>query len=321
MSRLRVRTPSRLHFGLFGLGTESGRQFGGVGLMVDDPGLEVLVEPSDSWDARGPLSDRARALATDLVRRLAAEGHPVGPVRVTTLRAPEAHVGLGVGTQLSLAVARALTELAGLPDTPVETLARLTGRGRRSGIGIHGFREGGLIVDGGRLGPQPTPTRLLRYPFPRTWSVLLIIPERGTGLSGADEVRAFEQLPPIPDGATDRLCRLVLLGLLPAILETDLGAFGQALTEMQEIVGATFAPAQGGRYSSPIAEPLVSRLKDLGLTGIGQSSWGPALYAFTDAGPDSRDAIRETLRADFQLPADRVFWTRASETGATCPTD
>src|SRR5262249_26544727 len=150
----------------------------------------------------------------------------------------------------------------------------------RSGIGIHGFREGGLIVDGGRLGPQETPTRLLRYPFPRDWSVLLAIPERGTGLSGAEEVRAFEQLPPIPDSATDRLCRLVLLGLLPALLETDLRAFGEALTEMQEIVGATFAPAQGGRYSSPTAEPLVSRLKALGLTGIGQSSWGPTLYAF-----------------------------------------
>ena len=40
MTRCRLRTPSRLHFGLFGWGPEARRQFGGVGLMVDDPGLE-----------------------------------------------------------------------------------------------------------------------------------------------------------------------------------------------------------------------------------------------------------------------------------------
>src|SRR5205823_5324524 len=103
----------------------------------------------------------------------------------------------------------ALTELAGLAGTSVETLALLTGRGQRSGVGIHGFREGGLIVDAGRRESRSVPTRLLQLPFPEEWSILIIIPERATGLFGSEEAHAFDTLSPLPDASSDRLCRLV----------------------------------------------------------------------------------------------------------------
>ena len=67
-------------------------------------------------------------------------------------------------------------ELAGLSLFPVEALARLTGRGRRSGIGVHGFAEGGLIVDAGRRGHHDLPTKLIRLPFPPSWSILIVLP-------------------------------------------------------------------------------------------------------------------------------------------------
>jgi beta-RFAP synthase len=286
--------------------------------MVDDPGLEVLVERSSHWEASGPLGGRALGIAMEVGRYLETDGHPIGPLRLTTLHTPEAHVGLGVGTQLSLAVARGLTALAGRSDVPVETLARLTGRGRRSGIGIHGFGEGGLIVDGGRRAGQDVPTRLLRYAFPPEWSVLLVVPERATGLFGLEESQAFETIPPVAGGPTDRLCGLVLLGLLPALVESDLDRFGEALTEIQEVVGGTFSSVQGGRFASPKSESLVARMKALGLTGIGQSSWGPTLYALSRDDEDSRHLIRETLRLEYRLPEDRILWTRASTTGAEC---
>ena len=41
---LRILTPSRLHFGLLGWGPQAPRQFGGVGLMVERPGLEIVAE-------------------------------------------------------------------------------------------------------------------------------------------------------------------------------------------------------------------------------------------------------------------------------------
>ena len=58
MTPLRIRTPSRLHFGLLGWGPRRARQFGGVGLMIEAPGLELTAEPAPDWSFAGPLADR-----------------------------------------------------------------------------------------------------------------------------------------------------------------------------------------------------------------------------------------------------------------------
>ena len=45
----RVVAPSRLHFGLFNVATGAeGPKFGGVGLMVERPGVVVVARPADS---------------------------------------------------------------------------------------------------------------------------------------------------------------------------------------------------------------------------------------------------------------------------------
>ena len=57
------------------------------------------------------------------------------------------HVGLGSGTQLALAVARALAELY---DVERGARALAAAVGRRSAIGTWTFDDGGLVVEGGR---------------------------------------------------------------------------------------------------------------------------------------------------------------------------
>ena len=59
---MHIRTPSRLHFGLLGWGTQAGRQFGGIGLMIDAPGIELTVEPASSWRIEGPHAPRVAQL-------------------------------------------------------------------------------------------------------------------------------------------------------------------------------------------------------------------------------------------------------------------
>jgi predicted sugar kinase len=39
------------------------------------------------------------------------------------------------------------------------------------------------------------------------------------------------------------------MALLPALADGDLAAFGRALTEIQEVTGRWFAPAQGGTFA------------------------------------------------------------------------
>ena len=317
MPRLLVRTPSRLHFGLLSWGAGPPRQFGGIGLMIDAPALEITAEPAPNWSAEGPSSGRVLELAVRVADRLASRRFEVKPARMVVHRAPPEHSGLGSGTQVGLGVARLLTALGGWPEFEVVDLAGLAGRGLRSGIGLHGFARGGLIVDGGRRGPEGIPPLLAHVPFPTDWSVLVLIPRPEPGLHGPAEVRAFAELPPSPGALVDRLCHLVLLGILPAVIEHDLPRFGEALEELQERVGRGFAPAQGGIFARPELETIAGTLRALNLKGVGQSSWGPTLYGFSDAPAADRAALLAEILARTGLPPSAGFWTSASLRGAT----
>lgn len=315
MTRLHIQTASRLHFGLLGWGPNAPRQFGGIGLMVEDPGLVVTGEPAKRFEAVGPLADRVSALLRR-VEGTEAAGVPLRPIRVEIQRAPEEHLGLGVGTQVDLAVSRLLLGLSGVENPSLEQLAALSGRGRRSGIGLHGFHRGGLLVDAGHRAPGSIPPLVARMDFPADWSILIVRPAGPKGRHGPDESTAFAKLPPFPERVTERLCRLVLLDILGAVAERDLETFGAALTELQRHVGAAFAAAQGGVFASPEAELLIAELERLGLVGAGQSSWGPTLYAFGDVSTDRRRAIAQELQARLEPPPREILWTRARNQGA-----
>jgi beta-RFAP synthase len=307
----RVTTGTRLHFGLIGLGADAPRRFGGVGLIVDSPGMVLRAEPAAEWRAVGPLAERAAAFA----RRFA---HSVGvdqPQCLMIERAPPEHVGLGTGTQLGLAVCRALATTWGLNLTPIE-LAQHSGRGLRSAVGIHGFEHGGLLIDGGKRDPNDIAPLLVRTAFPAEWPIVLAIPAASEGLHGADEQRAFAELAVSAPGQADVLCRLVLLGMLPALAERDCRTFGEALYEFNRRVGEVFAPAQGGVYAGPTTSALVEWFRRHGVSAVGQSSWGPTVFAIVPDGVMARElAVR--LGHEMGAEAVRVVVMQARNRGAT----
>lgn len=318
---VRVRTGSRLHFGVFALSAETSgaamwpncdgdavvpaRRFGGVGLMVEAPGLEVSVEPAPSWSAVGPSSERALGFA----RQFAATLPTCPPHRVTVERCPPEHMGLGTGTQLGLAVARALAESCGLSLNATE-LARRTGRGRRSALGVHGFEAGGFLVEAGKRGVEPVAPLVARAEFPPEWRVVLVLPPWGRGLHGEREIEALNHLTDGPDalGRTDALCRLVLLGMLPALAERDIVTFGEALYDFNRRVGESFRPVQGGLYSHPATAEVVAFLRGHGACGPGQSSWGPAAFVVTEDG-DRAITLASGLRERFRLGSTDILIT------------
>ena len=319
MTRLSIRTGSRLHFGLLGWGPQALRQFGGVGLMIQKPGIEILAEPASEWAFEGPLAGRVRDLVLRIVQQqpeLQQNLPKLSPAAIKVVSTPSEHVGLGVGTQLSLAVVRILLELAGQTSATLDTIARLSGRGRRSGIGLHGFVQGGLIVDGGRRDEAHPPPMLTRLSFPEDWSVLIVQLAGTPGRHGSDEIHAFSSLPPVPDTVTERLCRLVLLGILPAVIEHDLPSFGDAVSELQNRVGTAFAPIQGGVYATTQSQAIISEFAQLGLVGAGQSSWGPTLYAFGTLSESDRIAVSARLSEKFSIGPNRLMWTAALNHGA-----
>src|SRR2546422_10890332 len=102
--------------------------------------------------------------------------------------------------------------------------------------------------------------------------------------------------------------------LLPAVAVADLAAFGAALTEVQRITGGWFAPAQGGIFAPGETGELVEQLRRWGAIGVGQSSWGPAVYGIVaDAGAAA--ALAERVRAMLR-PGGAVYEGGFSQGGA-----
>jgi beta-RFAP synthase len=280
--------------------------------MVQAPGLELTAAPAASWSAEGPLAERALALAQQFARTLPE----ARPHRLTVDRCAPEHAGLGTGTQLGLAVARALAAAHGLDLGAVE-LARRVGRGRRSALGVHGFARGGFLIEAGKRGAEAVAPLAARQDFPEEWRVVLVLPPWGQGLHGAAEGRALEGL---HDGSwplaqTDALCRLALLGMLPALAERDLRGFGEALYDFNRRVGEAFRPVQGGTYAHPPAAEVAAFVRGQGVPGVGQSSWGPALFAVSGDAERAAD-LRRRLCERFGLADAEVLVTAACNRGA-----
>lgn len=275
----RVVAPSRLHFGLL---HAADRRFGGCGLMIDAPGVAVAVEPAADWSGEGPNAGRA----VEFAKRVTHEPH-----RVVVERCPPEHVGLGVGTSLGLAVAKAIR-----PDLPTAELARLVGRGRRSGVGLHGFDRGGFVIDGGKDDDAALPRLAARYDFPPAWRVVLIQPEQPAPWHGSAEASAFARVRENP--AEERMRDLLDGDLGPAVAATEYERFAHALGEYNRLAGEPFARDQGGAYAGRVVSSLVEAVAGLGFPGVGQSSWGPTVFAVT---PDAERAeeLAEAIRGRF----------------------
>ena len=292
--RLWLEAPARLHFGVLDLRGSLGRRFGGLGAAVPSPSLLLEAAAAREVTASGP--DAARVV--EFARRFLDHHGATGGAELVVHRAIPAHSGLGSGTQLGLGVARLLAELYGLPSE-APALARAVDRGRRSAIGTWTFALGGFIVEGGRrTGGDAIAPMLARFEVPERWRCVIAVPPGAPGLSGDAEASAFEELPPAPEREVERVAHLVLMQLLPALAEGDLAGFGGALSAVQRITGAWFAPRQGGVFAPGLGVELIERMIEWGVPGVGQSSWGPAVYGIVDgaaAGAELAGRLRERL--------------------------
>lgn len=299
-----IRTPARLHLGFLDLNGNLGRRFGSIGLALTGLCTELTgTRAGDQLEVSGP--DRARV--HEYARRLMVEAGLAGGVRLNVMRAIPGHAGLGSGTQLALATGVALCRLFNL-RLSIDDVARLLGRGHRSGIGVGTFQHGGFILDGGRGSLDAIPPVLCRLPVPEAWRFLLILNREGRGISGDPEDDAFAHLPQMDADCAAEICRLVLMQVLPALAEVDCGVFGSAITRIQDLIGRHFAGVQSGPYADPGVQDVLRFLSEQGAAGIGQSSWGPtgfAIYASETMAFHAlrgvRDRWRDSRLLDFVL--------------------
>ncbi len=309
-----ISAASRLHFGMFSFGHVDQRQFGGVGVMVNRPRVELTVSEGTTLRVSGPLAQRVANMIGHLGREWGLASPPACQVNVKC--APPPHTGLGVGTQLDLAVAAGLRHFLGQPRlSPIE-LAGYTGRGGRSSIGTHGFVYGGLLVDTGKLAEEPLGTLEARHPVPSTWRIVLIRTSQQPGPSGMPEKTAFKRLAPVPPAVTDELWKITRHELLPALHKSDLAKFGEAVYQFGLLAGGCFAEVQDGPFASQPIQKLVDAIRARGVAGTGQSSWGSTVFAFTGDQTEA-EALSHTLTTEEGIDSGSITIAEPNNDGAT----
>ncbi len=306
---LRIRTPSRIHMTLIDLNGTIGRVDGGVGITLEEPYIEIEAEKSDMVTVTGD---------PDLKERMQSACEIVGPGKGISINIKKSywnHIGLGSGTQAALVAGMAMTKLYDLNITPRD-IAIKVGRGGTSGIGIAAFEKGGFILDGGHKmgvknaflpssfskGIPPAPL-LANYELP-PWDIVLAIPP----LKGAHDIYEkdmFTRLCPIPLCEVERLCHIILMQMMPAILDQDLDTFGKSINAVQEV---GFKKRE--LDLQPGAREILEVIRSNGAAGAGMSSFGPTLYAITDQPRKIVSAIKKFK------PECAIIQTKAKNTGA-----
>ena len=266
--RVYVKTSARLHLGIIDLNGDLGRMFGGLGVAIDRPNVILEAQKSRTLTVKGEKTGLARDIAAWFLKAYKLKENVAIDVKQVI---PE-HVGLGSGTQLAMAVAASISRLFDVKTSPYEWAAIL-GRTAQSGVGTGVFAQGGLVVEAGKNIKNPsckTIPVICRQPFPDEWRFVVAIPTTKKGLAKEAETAAFKNLPTMPAEEVGKICRLIMMRLLPAIAEKDIESFGKALTQIQNIVGDNFTQAQGGRFSSSPASQTIGFMIENGVLVLGR---------------------------------------------------
>ncbi|MBD3190109.1 MAG: hypothetical protein GF308_05675 [Candidatus Heimdallarchaeota archaeon] len=305
--QIKIQTPCRLHFSLIDLNGNLGRINGGIGVALDEPGWIIQgFDQTIENDRNFPISKKALAGIRKFDRYFGTDSQNFS---FQILESIPAHVGLGSHTQFLLAIGLMLTRFHGI-SASIREIAKAVERGGTSGIGVAAFEAGGIIVDGGHsFGPgkqkesflpssvskaPPPPVIFRNYP-PKNWKFIVFRPNIRKGASGSEEVNLFKTECPIPEEDVEKLSRLILMKILPAIVERDIITFGEGLNELQ----TKFQRFGFERYGDFIEDLLEQLRRTNHVFGAGISSFGPTIFALTDSKAHALETI-EKITENYQ---------------------
>lgn len=311
---IKVSAPSRIHFGLFGGRNDKGVSFGGLGAMVDHPGIEITLEADDQFSFAGPQQERLREFVEAWIEQAKLDSPE--QFRLELVQSPASHVGLGTGTQLGMAISAALFQFYFGEIPSIEKVAQFAQRGLRSGVGIYGFLHGGFIVDRGREPDQELPQLDIHLTFPQDWRIVLMQLRSTPTFFGQKEVNVFEGRKKLDlISKRNRLIEIANEKILPALLHADFGKFAESIFEFGKTSGSYFSSIQGGPFNGKRITEIIDLARQHEITGVGQSSWGPTVYALASS-EEHANQIVELLSVHLH-DDEPVIISKPSLSGAT----
>lgn len=299
---VRLRIPYRLHLGFYRY-RDLPYLFGSTGVAVGEPYLMMKVSAGieDKPSIKAPTTESERIVSEVLKALDVKRG-----VSVEIEGFLKHHVGLGSRTKLVMGLLKSLKILGCVEGkTPVDYLARKLGVGRVSGIGIYTFLHGGFVVDTGVFQSNGTlkyPELLLRLRPPR-WRALIVVPEGIKGFHEKEEERILSDVEPHKNQAE---LYALLTHLITSVRLGDFQLFSKSLSRIQLFAGQYFSKYQGGMYSSEASSLIAETLSKSGVTALGQSSWGPAVYGFVEGWKKAEKIVR--VLSELSTSLKLSFW-------------
>ena len=311
MVKCRITTPCRIHLSLIDENGYIGRVDGGIGLMLDRP--NVIFEASNNAEEFQIEAHKYYRESIEVIIEQASKVFKAYNINNKNYhfklkRYFPSHVGLGSKTQLSLAIAVAITKLKDINDVSIEELTKLVNRGGTSGIGWRGFEKGGFIVDAGHefgkgkeketfLPSSASKTAnpaltILRYQIPEHWRFVLVIPNVKKGAYGDEEVSIFQSHAPIPREEVNEVSHQILMKLVPGIIRKDLEGFGEGLKRIQNIGFKNIEIS----LQHEIVKDVLTFFEDYGVKAYGMSSFGPSVVGIVESDDEANDLLKAAQR-------------------------
>ncbi len=311
-SKITVTAPAHLHTGNFDMTGDLGRLYGTVGFAVDMP-LEIEVSKAKDVKAEDEAAFLFASRFVDAYKLAGAE--------VVVKRSIPKFVGMGYHTTLALSIGLALAKMYGLKLT-TEQIALTMKRGAITSLGVHAFKVGGFIVEGGfRVAEREKmiPPLIFRQDIPKNWQFVIAIakePQEKIVKMRENEDHILRNLKLMPKETSDMLSRLVLVKIIPAIVEKDLKSFGEGLTAFNSELGKFWNEYQCGRtYCHPVVEEAIKIILKRSTCAC-QTSWGPTCYGIVDKRKEAEALTKELKDFLAKNGGGEVYCVKADNTGA-----
>jgi len=293
---------------------------GGVGFAIQLPCLNLHAEASESLcildERKYGLNYQAKERLDCTLKSVMEKYGLKESVSINILGDADSHHSFGTGTAIRLACLEALMLINNQP-VPEDELIRLSGRGGTSGIGIHTYFQGGLVLDLGckndgrahipssqAKGELPTPLLFQQVAMPE-WEIGICIPSQIKVLTEEEEKAFFIKTCPIPEAEAHKAMYYAVAGVYTAVQEHDKQVFEASIRALQE---CAWKKAERQIHGEALFE-LESQLYEMGATAVGMSSLGPSLFFFSD---DMDAAIEKMQKA---LPSCEFIKTKPVNSG------
>lgn len=288
------------------------RRNGGIGFMVSEPNVRLTASIAAGINfvdqRRNPYGSDEREQLICIIHEVRAEFNIQNGVDITLSGSMPTHEGLGSGTAIRLAAIDAYLAISGISVND-DKLQQLSNRGGTSGVGIHGYFNGGLIFDIGvkakNQQQQPSsvaqspevPSLLSRTEMPE-WPLALIKPRWLIGQTQQQEREFFAATLPLTTEDTRHSLDVATLGIQAAVMERDYRAFCDAVKQMQQ---TRWKSAEWQLYPATLLD-LGRLLNARGADCVALTSLGPTLAVFGTSEVLARILLEaDNLDADITL--------------------